>query len=251
MKLTCYALRHDAPPIRAAPATRPWMDGVIDNHAYRCLPLNIANGHGWEVLSPCAVTATWTGGDHPNTLTLRGKDGAPPPAHLIVSHFGYGIITFHLSYLFRTEPGWNLLATGSFNGPKDGVAPLTGVIESDWLPYPFTMNWKLTRPGTIEFAEGEPVCMIFPLPHGSLQEVEPEIVDIRSAPELHQQMGQWAQRRAELMRQLYVEPRALKDAWLRDYFVGKGADGAPVAHHLPKLRVKDPTDRRAAKKPAP
>jgi hypothetical protein len=93
--------------------------------------------------------------------------------------------------------------------------------------------------------------MIFPVQHGTIQEVEPEIVDIQSAPELHQQMMQWGQRRAELMRQLYHEPKALKDAWLRDYFVGKGADGAPVAHHLPKLRLKDPVDRREARKSIP
>jgi len=29
-----------------------------------------------------------------------------------------------------------------------------GVIETDWLPDPFTMNWQMTRPGTVRFREG-------------------------------------------------------------------------------------------------
>ena len=70
MKLSCYALKPDPLTIRPAPLTRPWMDRITDNHAYRCLPLNIANSHGWEVLSPCAFTATWSGGIHARDLKL-------------------------------------------------------------------------------------------------------------------------------------------------------------------------------------
>jgi hypothetical protein len=43
------------------------------------------------------------------------------------------------------------------NSPKDGIAPLTGVIETDWLPYPFTMNWQMTRPGSVRFDKDEAV----------------------------------------------------------------------------------------------
>jgi hypothetical protein len=238
MKLTCYALRPDAPAIRAAPATRPWMDAVLDHHAYRCLPLTIANSHGWEILAPFAFTATWTGDVRPEALTLRGSNGAPPPVNFVASHFGYGVITFHLWYLFRTEPGWDLFASGSVNEPKDGVAPLTGVIETDWLPYPFTMNWRMTRPGSVEFRQDEPICMIFPVVRGTLQDVEPEIVDIGTAPEVEAAMRHWAQRRAEFAGELYNEPRALKDAWQRDYFVGRTPDGAPVERHLSRLRLR-------------
>ncbi len=244
MKLTCYAIRADAPPIRACPSTRAWMDGVIDNHAYRCLPLVIANSHGWEILSPFAFTATWSGAERPETLILRMDSGETPPQHAVVSHFGYGIVTFHLSYLFRTEPGWDLFATGSVNASKDGIAPLSGVIETDWLPYPFTMNWKLTRPGTIRFARDEPICMIFPVPHATLADVEPEIVDLGEAPEVQQALRTWGERRADFARELYRAPKALKDAWQRDYFVGRTADGEAQPQHVTRLRLKEPVRRR-------
>jgi len=33
-------------PLRAAPPSRDWMDRIPERHAYRCLPLAIANAHG-------------------------------------------------------------------------------------------------------------------------------------------------------------------------------------------------------------
>jgi hypothetical protein len=245
MKLSCYALKADPPPIRAAPTTRAWMDRIRDNHAYRCLPLNIANSHGWEILSPCAFEVTWTGGVPALATTVKALDGYPDLAQFAVSHFAYGIVTFHLGYLFRTERGWDLFASGSLNNPKDGIAPLTGVIEADWLPYPFTMNWQMTRPGTVRFDKDEPVCMIFPVPHGALQDVEPEIVELDSAPEVKQQTMEWKERRDEFMKKLTArEPQAMKNAWQRYYFLGRMPDGTSPAQHLSKLRVPTPVDRR-------
>jgi hypothetical protein len=245
VKLTCYALKVDPPAIRPAPVTRTWMDKIPDNHAYRCLPLNIANSYGWEILSPCAFSATWNGGTHPFDIKLAALDGNPNLSQVVVSHFAYGIITFHLWYLFRTEPGWDLFASGSLNTVKDGVAPLTGVIESDWLPYPFTMNWQMTRPGTIRFDKDEPICMVFPVPHGILQTVEPEILSIDDDPELKAQTYAWKERRDEFMQKFNAkDPATLKEAWQRFYFVGKMPDGTSPTSHLHKLRLMPPADKR-------
>jgi hypothetical protein len=252
MKLVCYALRPDPPVIRPAPATRPWMDQIGDNHAYRCLPLSIANSHGWEVLSPCAFEVGWSGTKWPGAITLRALDGYAHLSQFVVSHFAHGIITFHLGYLFRTEPGWDLFASASLNSPKDGIAPLTGIIETDWLPYPFTMNWQMTRPGTVRFDKDEPVCMVFPLPHGSLQEVAPEIVDLDSAPEVKRQALEWKERRDAFMRKLNAkDPKTLKDAWQRDYFLGRMPDGSALTQHLSKLRLALPVDKRGRRNAEP
>src|SRR5438128_10478669 len=87
MKLTCYALKADPPSLRPAPTTRAWMDRIPDHHAYRCLPLNIANAHGWEILSPCAFSVTWNGGVDPADITISALDGYPQIPHVVVSHF--------------------------------------------------------------------------------------------------------------------------------------------------------------------
>jgi hypothetical protein len=248
MKLTCYAIEADAPTIRPAPATRPWMDAVIDNHAYRCLPLTIANSNGWDILAPFEFTAEWNGDPHPRGLVLRRDDGSAPQPYHVSSHFGYGIVTFHVGYLFRTEPGWDLVASGPCNRPKDGVAPLTGVIETDWLPYPFTMNWQLTRPGSVRFERDEPFCTIHPVARGTLATIEPEIVSLADHPDVAAQLRDWQQRRAAFARELYANPRALKDAWQRDYFVGRMPDGSAIPNHQTKQKLAVPIDRRASAK---
>ena len=48
-ELTCYLQLGLSPLIlpAPAPATRPWTDTTPEAFAYRCLPFNIANAHGW------------------------------------------------------------------------------------------------------------------------------------------------------------------------------------------------------------
>ena len=61
----------------------------------------------------------------------------------------YGVVTFHPGYLFRTPDGWSMHGHAAPpNHVKDGIQPLVGLVETDWLPFPFTMNWIFTRPGT-------------------------------------------------------------------------------------------------------
>ncbi len=246
MKMTCYALGPEPLRLRPAPATRAWMDAIPDRHAYRCLPLTIANAHGWEIGAGCAMEIAWDGGPHPFNLKVRALDGCPHLDRFATSHFAFGIVTFHLSYLFRTEPGWNLLATGPVNSPKDGIAPLSGVIETDWLPYPFTMNWQMTRPGNVRFEKDEPICMVFPLPAAVVMEVEPEIRNLQDNPALSAQAMAWKARRDDFMRRFHAnDPSTLKEAWQRYYFLGTAPDGSPVeAAHVNKLRVAPPVDRR-------
>jgi len=225
------------------------MDRIADNHAYRCLPLSIANTHGWEILSPCAFEVQWSGGTHVNAISLTALDGYPDLPRLAVSHFSYGIVTFHLGYLFRTEPGWDLCASGSFNSPKDGIAPLAGVIETDWLPYPFTMNWQMTRPGKVRFAKDEPLCMIYPVPHAALQDIVPEIVDLDSDPDMKTQTMEWKAQRDEFMRKFEAkDAKTRKEGWQRYYFLGRMPDGSSVMQHLSKLRLAAPLDKRKPKR---
>jgi hypothetical protein len=57
MDLICYLQPGWASTIRPASATRDWMDRTQSSFAYRCLPLNVANSHGWESLAPVASDA--------------------------------------------------------------------------------------------------------------------------------------------------------------------------------------------------
>ena len=176
--LECFALTPDPPPLVPADPSRAWMDRVPGRHAYRCLPMAIANTYGWEVRSPCKFEVEWNGGERQADLTFRALDGFALMSHLLHSNFAQGILTFHTGYMFRTPPGWNLMASGPLNAPKHGIAPLAGVIETDWLPYPFTMNWKMTFPGIVTFEKDEPFCLIYPVRQGTLERFTPVIRDL-------------------------------------------------------------------------
>lgn len=157
--LTAYVIDGHELRIRPAPLERAWMDVTDQRFAYRCLPLNIANTHGWEILCTTAFSAIWDGRPGLDAIRIEAQSGAGAPA---ISHFGNGVLTFHVPCLFKTEPGVDLFATGPINRPKDGIAPLTGIIETDWSPYTFTMNWMFTRPQQrVSFEADEPFCHIF------------------------------------------------------------------------------------------
>ena len=107
-------------------------------------------------------TAEWnggmrTGGHHPHPRPPLSRTSTTSPK----SHFSHGVLTFHPGYLFRTPPGWSMWAMGPPNHVKDGIQPLVGLVETDWLPFPFTMNWIFTRPGQGALrSKGEPFCFI-------------------------------------------------------------------------------------------
>jgi hypothetical protein len=163
------------------------MNAFSGRHPYRCLPLSIANAYGWEVLCPISVEAEWDGGPGVENLQLRALDpafGGEAVSKFSVSNFSRGIVTFHIDYIFRTPPGWDLVVTGPANWPRENAAPLSGIIETDWLPYTFTMNYQMLRPGVQRWLEGEPYCVVFPVPKHALVDTIPEIRRLRDDPQL-------------------------------------------------------------------
>ena len=151
MRLDCYKIHEWAPTIVPGQGRREWMDAFQDRHPYRCLPLTMANCSGWEILCPIGLTIEWDGGLMEENIRITGDEPWPPVKNVADSHFRRGIVTFHTGHLFRTDPGWSVWTMGPPNEPKDGIYPLQGVVETEWLPFPFTMNWQMTRPGKVRF----------------------------------------------------------------------------------------------------
>lgn len=240
MDLICYVHRGWEPLIRPAPAGRDWMDATAESFAYRCLPLNIANAHGWEILSPCSFDAIWRGGAGVEALEVRSEPEAVSE-RVPVSLFGHGVLTFHVEAIFRTPPGWNLWVGGSPNRAKDGISPLGGVIETDWSPFTFTMNWRFTRPGFwIHFDQFEPFCFIFPVQRGALEEMEPRFAPLDQDPATLERFQAWSSARHEFHRKVGREPpQAPADRWQKHYYRGVDVSGqSPARDHQTKLRLK-------------
>jgi hypothetical protein len=239
MQLICYLTSGEAPEIAPAPVERDWMDRTPQGFAYRCLPLNIANAHGWVVLNPAAFIAEWNGGPGLDAIAIRPLvKGAPMVAS---SHFGAGVLTFNVNGLLRTEPGYDLMVTGPFNRPKDAIQPLTGIVETDWAPFTFTMNWKFTRKHTpVAFEKGEPFCMLFPVQRGLVEAVEPEMRALASDPEVHAAYMEWSESRRAFNEGLKVPgSEAQAERWQKDYFRGSDRFGdGPPDDHRTKVRAR-------------
>ena len=182
--------------LRPSPPRRAWMDAKP--HAYQCLPLVMANQWGWQILCPADVRVTWNGGPQPADLLVEVD---PRYAPAIKSQFGVGIVTFSPPWLFRTPRGWNLYAKGPGNRWKENCVPLEGVIETWWLNYTFTLNWKLVVPGTVGFARGESLGQLVPVPHGTFQGASAAEIPIRhEEPEAAAELLRWLEERRRLAR---------------------------------------------------
>jgi hypothetical protein len=116
-KLTAYRIPdRDAYPklVRASP-DRSWMDITTQGWANRCLPLRIANQAGWFVLNDVEFDVSWDGSAKLTGIKFKFRDR---PSNFARSMFGFGVVTWTIPYLFRTEPGFNLIARGPANWPK-------------------------------------------------------------------------------------------------------------------------------------
>jgi hypothetical protein len=238
MRLICYPTSGEPPKLVPAPVERDWMERTDAGFAYRCLPLNIANAHGWLILNTAPFTACWNGAPGLDAVTVETAAAGEPL--LAASHFGSGVLTFHVSGLFRTEPGYDLLVTGPVNQPKDAIQPLTGIVETDWSPFTFTMNWRFTRRHTtVTFGRDEAVCLIFPLKRGLLEEVEPVFRALENDPPVAKALDYWSKSREEFNRDLRKPGSpARAEKWQKDYFRGSDGFGTTPADHRTRLRLK-------------
>ena len=75
MKLTAYVVDGHTVDIRPAPVDREWMNNTGERFAYRCLPLSIANAHGWEILCSTGFSAVWNGGTGLDAVTVTTDAG--------------------------------------------------------------------------------------------------------------------------------------------------------------------------------
>lgn len=240
MWLKAYSLGStDGWSIEPAPIKRQWMDATYEKNAYRCLPLVAANQAGWVVRCPANLTATWSGEiDNYGVEIVYAPDSAHL-ANVALSHFGSGILTFVLPWLFRTPPGIGLWVRGLTNDVRGDIVPLDGLVETDWSPYTFTVSWKIVRSGVpIHFRKGDPICMLQPFQLGLLEQFDCSVEPFTSAPaEIQKGFYDFVDRRAAnhaVAPQGGYEPQ-------RDYFLGRYPDGSPARY--PSGTVAPPPTR--------
>jgi len=154
----------------------------------------------------------------------------------------HGIVTFHTGYLFRTPPGWATWVMGSPNLPKEGIYPLSGLVETDWLPFPFTMNWKMLRPGKVRFEKDEPFCFFTLSEHRRLDDIQLKIRLLSSDPELAKDCKARHESRQDFLKRLEArDDDVVKQGWQRHYMRAEPPGGKKTdIDHNTKRRLKIP-----------
>jgi hypothetical protein len=73
-----------AVPICPAPRVRDWQHGTWNSFGVRCLPLNIANGNGWELMLPGGFDAVYHGDASIAGIEIA-RTATAPVSHTVIS----------------------------------------------------------------------------------------------------------------------------------------------------------------------
>jgi hypothetical protein len=140
------------------PKKRSW----FTPHFYRCLPLSIGNQYGFVLTLPFDIELTWDGTEPIEGVTVKSDEDS---YFKVISLFGNGIVTIITPYFLRTSPGVNLMTINPPNYVLPNITVMTGVVETDNIRGPFTLNIKLQMPGiTTTLRKGMPISGILPIP---------------------------------------------------------------------------------------
>ena len=229
---------------KTGPTVHPNGEVEYSGYGKRCLPLVAANTLGWQVLSDQRYEVEWNGGHSLTDITVTCDNNSTNKPFLS-SHFGPPTVTWHIGHILFTTKGNFMYCKGPTNHFKHGIQPIEGLIETDWLPFTFTMNWMFTEPGKVVWEKGEPICQLFPYPKEYAENFDPVIRHSTSMPsELKKLYEYWVHSRDVFNS---ADNRDTKD-WEGNYFRGEVHDETTCEelgrkHYttikMPKWKVED------------
>jgi hypothetical protein len=209
---------------------RKWMDKTYGN-AYKCVPINMVNSYGWTVLSPGEFTATWDGGESKNSLTVEIEKDSP--FQFAGSEFGHGILSVVPDFIVRTSKNVSLYVRGIPNQIAIGLQPFDGLVESDWLPFTFTFNYKFVKPGRLTIKKDQPLFTFFPIERGYIESFETRETIIYKDKEFYEDYLKYSD-----LRSYQHSGKETKDsgAYLKGRLYEKEFD---IINHTKKLSLPD------------
>lgn len=237
--------------LRPAKIKRDWMDAIPERYIYRCIPLLAANTMGWELLNPVTSCVKWDGGVDVTALNI---DSEKVDRFAASSHFGNGIVTWYVPFLFKTSPELGLIVTGPANHEHNHAVPLNAFIRTDWLPFPFTMNWRMTQTDTeVTFQAGDAIACILPFPLQMLEDTQLEISDLADDPGFLAEVNAFGKARqknvqAQQANAAYAqetgEDMTTEGVWNAQYVRAKGGAEVGFQQHQTIFKVNPPVDKR-------
>jgi hypothetical protein len=130
---------------------------------------------------------------------------------------------------------------GSPNRAKDGISALTGIVETDWSPFTFTMNWRFTRANQmVRFDALEPICFFFPVERAAVESFAPRFEPLDADPATMERFQAWSRERDSFHQRIAANPPLNpSDRWQKHYYRGMDVAGRSMAAgHRTKLHLQ-------------
>lgn len=242
-KIVAYQLYDHKWKIEPATSKRVWMDNLNNGNINRCLPLKIASEFGWIIYCPVSAAIEWNGMTSPDDIRIiYGDDTPKTERQCLSSHFGSGVFTLNLPWVFRTPVGTQIMVRGVPNYVYDGITPLEGVVETDWLSFTFTVNFRVNRPlERVYMRSYEPLVLIHPVSIDNLEEFQLESKPINENSDFQEEFMKYTESRADFIAR---QQRERIVEWQGHYFRGETIDEErvedvdPEFNHKKKIKLK-------------
>lgn len=184
-----YALDYArALPLVPGSMYREWIDKTEGTPYYYDLVGTMACQSGWEFKSPGDFTIEWNGGPKTDDTCVHSYVS---DAHLFHTAMGNGICSIKTNYIVETSSNYGTLIMGAPNFFKDGAVQMCALMETNWSHIPITLNWKMIKPGKVDFKKGEPLGFMTIVPHKQLDDFNISIESIFDNPELYTRYLSW------------------------------------------------------------
>ncbi len=199
-------------PIKAKHHRSWWeADSKTRMHARFCLPLKMASGLGFYILSPATFTVEWDGDDKhdANIEIIDACDHAT-----IDNHSAFGSFTVQSSFIARTKRlGDFVYIKGIANSARLPYSVLEAMIESWWSPSEFGIVCLLNQPGKFTIKKGDALAQMI------VVNSEQALYDLTCKDGYPPIWSEWIVKQANPEKNL-------------DYFRGRLPDGTQVCPHF-------------------
>jgi cyclophilin family peptidyl-prolyl cis-trans isomerase len=147
-------------PVKANRLRNWWeKDAKTKDHARFCLPLTMAAGLGWYILSPATFRIEWDGNNE-HDVKIDIVDGS---SHAVIdNHSTFGSFTIQARFIPRTKrPGDFVYIKSLANEYRLPFYLLEGMVEAWWTPSNFGLVCMMNQPGKFIIKKGDPIGQMF------------------------------------------------------------------------------------------
>lgn len=181
LDIEIYKVSNESFPIVSSKKQREWMNESV--HAYRCVPLSIANTFGWDIFLPKDLDVEWNGSNKNRSDIKIYKNN-----HIYDSHFASGTFTIQVAYTWKTSEDYQIMVMPYPNPDQYDIVSLTAIIETDRLMYPWFLTCKVTRPGRYKLKAGTPIARVIPI---KIRDTVNCSINLTSEPEEYKEYREW------------------------------------------------------------